>query len=76
MATPQGVVEREDIERETDRVYFASWPHTLAEAEWLRDKLGELVENIPTPPPPAAPRPMSSRAPATPASHATVSSDR
>jgi hypothetical protein len=46
--TPQGVIVRDDIERETDRIYFASWPHTLAEARWLRDKLKELVDNIPT----------------------------
>jgi helix-turn-helix protein len=46
--TPQGVIVRDDIERETDRIYFASWPHTLAEARWLRDKLQEVVDNIPT----------------------------
>ncbi|HEX9986874.1 MAG TPA: hypothetical protein VGE45_00125 [Chloroflexia bacterium] len=45
--TPQGVIVRDDIERETDRIYFASWPHTLAEAQWLRDKLKDLVDNIP-----------------------------
>ncbi|HYP40100.1 MAG TPA: hypothetical protein VEX13_07035 [Chloroflexia bacterium] len=46
--TPQGVIVRDDIERETDRIYFASWPHTLSEARWLRDKLKELVDNIPS----------------------------
>lgn len=45
--TPQGVIVRDDIERETDRIYFASWPHTLAEARWLRDTLKELVNSIP-----------------------------
>lgn len=45
--TPQGALVREDIERDTDSAYFAPWPHTLAEAEWLRDKLGELVDNLP-----------------------------
>ena len=45
--TPQGALVREDIERETDSLYFAPWPHTLAEAEWLRDKLTQLVSNLP-----------------------------
>ncbi len=45
--TPAGALAREDIERETDRIYFASWPHTQEEAEWMRDKLGELIDNIP-----------------------------
>ena len=45
--TPQGALAREDIERETDSLYFAPWPHTLAEAEWLPDKLAQLVENLP-----------------------------
>lgn len=47
--TPQGVLVREDIERDTDLIYFASWPHTQAEAEWMRDKLRELIDNLPTP---------------------------
>lgn len=45
--TPAGVLAREDIERDTDLVYFASWPHTPEEAEWMRDKLRELIDNIP-----------------------------
>jgi hypothetical protein len=45
--TPQGVIVRDDIERETDRIYFAFWPHTLVEARWLRDKLMKLIDNIP-----------------------------
>lgn len=47
--TPAGVLAREDIERDTDRVYFASWPHTEEEAAWIRDRLRKVVENIPTP---------------------------
>lgn len=50
--TPAGVLVRDDIEHETDRVYFASWPHTLEEARWLSDKLRELIDNLSTPPPP------------------------
>jgi predicted transcriptional regulator len=49
--TPEGALTREDIERETDRRYFAHWPHTAEEAEWLRANLAELVGNIPMPPP-------------------------
>jgi predicted transcriptional regulator len=53
--TPEGALTREDIERETDRRYFAAWPHTTEEAEWLRVNLAELIENLPPPPaPPAA----------------------
>ncbi len=48
--TPTGSVVYGDIEGETDRLYFASWPLTLEEARWLRDKLRELVENLPAPP--------------------------
>jgi len=44
--TPAGVLAREDIERDTDLIYFASWPHTPEEAEWMRDKLRELIDNI------------------------------
>jgi hypothetical protein len=47
--TPAGVLVREDIERETDRVYFASWPHTQPQAEWLRDTLSALVTNLSPP---------------------------
>jgi hypothetical protein len=45
--TPAGVLAREDIEHHTDLTYFASWPHTTGEAEWMRDKLRELIDNIP-----------------------------
>jgi Mn-dependent DtxR family transcriptional regulator len=44
--TPEGALVREDIERETDRIYFASWPYTIAEAEWVRDKLTQLIEHL------------------------------
>ena len=44
--TDQGILAREDIERETDRIYFAPWPHSEAEAEWLRDRLQALVNNL------------------------------
>lgn len=47
--TPQGVTVREDIERETDRIYFASWPHTEDEAKWVRDTLQELIDKLPSP---------------------------
>ena len=49
--TPAGALVRDDIERETDRVYFAPWPLSLHEAEWLRDHLRRLIDNLPTPPP-------------------------
>lgn len=48
--TPAGVLVREDIERETDRIYFAPWPHTEAEAVWLCDMLARLVAALPPPP--------------------------
>lgn len=41
--TSQGAMTREDIEHETDRVYFASWPQTREEAEWTRDRLREII---------------------------------
>jgi hypothetical protein len=44
--TPEGSLAREDIERETDRRYFASWPHTTEEAAWMRDRFRELIENL------------------------------
>jgi hypothetical protein len=44
--TDQGILAREDIERETDRIYFGPWPHSEAEAEWLRDRLQALVNNL------------------------------
>ena len=45
--TPAGALAREEIERDTDRIYFASWPHTSEEAAWIGDKLRELIANIP-----------------------------
>jgi hypothetical protein len=48
--TPSGALLREDIERDTDLTYFASWPHSLEEARWLRLKLRELIDNLPPPP--------------------------
>jgi hypothetical protein len=48
--TPAGALVRDDIERETDRIYFAPWPLTLEEAEWLRDHLRQLVAHLPVPP--------------------------
>lgn len=47
--TPAGVLAREDIESETNRIYFASWPYTEQEAAWIRDKLRDLIANLPTP---------------------------
>jgi hypothetical protein len=44
--TPAGVLAREDIESDTDLVYFASWPHTTKEVEWMRDKMRELIGNL------------------------------
>jgi Mn-dependent DtxR family transcriptional regulator len=44
--TPEGALAREDIERETDRRYFASWPHTTPEAAWMRDRFRELVGHL------------------------------
>jgi hypothetical protein len=48
--TPAGALVRDDIEHETDRIYFAPWPLTREEAEWLRDHLRQLVEHLPVPP--------------------------
>ncbi len=50
--TPQGVLMREDIERDTDRIYFAPWPHTSNEGEWVREKMREMVDELPAPVPP------------------------
>jgi hypothetical protein len=47
--SPQGAMVREDIEHETDRVYFESWPYTVEEAAWVRDNLGRLVDGLATP---------------------------
>jgi hypothetical protein len=44
--TPRGVMVREDIESETDRVYFEGWPYTTQEAIWVKDNLGRLVNNL------------------------------
>jgi len=46
--TREGMLAREGIERETDRIYFSSWPHTLEEARWVGEKLRELVDELPT----------------------------
>jgi hypothetical protein len=48
--TPAGALVRDDIEHETDRIYFAPWPLSLEEAEWLRDHLRQLVAHLPVPP--------------------------
>ena len=48
--TPTGVMKRDDIERETDRIYFAPWPHTAEEAAFLRDTLREVVDKLAPPP--------------------------
>jgi hypothetical protein len=47
--TPTGVIKREDIERETDRIYFTPWPHTAEEAAFVRDTLREVVDKLATP---------------------------
>jgi hypothetical protein len=44
--TPRGVMVREDIESETDRVYFEGWPYDLTEALWLKERLGQLVDGL------------------------------
>jgi hypothetical protein len=44
--TPTGVMAREDIENETDRVYFDGWPYGIEEALWVKEKLAELVEGL------------------------------
>lgn len=48
--TPAGALVRDDIEHETDRIYFAPWPLSLEDAEWLRDHLRQLVAHLPVPP--------------------------
>lgn len=45
--TPVGVLARDDIEHEMDRIYFAAWPFTLEETVWVKDKLQELVDKLP-----------------------------
>lgn len=47
--TPEGMLAREDIERETDRIYFTPWPHTLEEARWVEEKMRELLEKLAVP---------------------------
>ncbi|HEX5129323.1 MAG TPA: hypothetical protein VFV90_06235 [Usitatibacter sp.] len=44
--TPTGVMKREDIERETDRIYFTHWPHTYEEAAFVRDTLRDVVDKL------------------------------
>lgn len=44
--TPKGALVREDVERETDRLFFAGWPFTFDEAVWVRDTLSNLVESL------------------------------
>lgn len=48
--TPAGALVRDDIEHETDRIYFASWPLSPEQAAWLRDHLRQLVDNLPVTP--------------------------
>jgi hypothetical protein len=48
--TPEGILAREDIERETDRIYFASWPHTESEVARTRNALRALIDRLPAPP--------------------------
>jgi hypothetical protein len=47
--TPTGVMKRDDIERETDRIYFTPWPHTTEEAAFVRDTLREVVDRLAPP---------------------------
>jgi hypothetical protein len=47
--TRAGVLLRDSIEAETDRIYFIGWQHARHQVEWLRDKLKELVSNLPEP---------------------------
>ncbi len=44
--TPEGALVREDIERETDRIYFGSWPQTVGEARWTCERLTALVDDL------------------------------
>jgi hypothetical protein len=48
--TPQGAMVLEDIEHETDRVYFEGWPYSLEQAVWVRDTLSRLVDKLSAPP--------------------------
>lgn len=47
--TPRGVIALEDIENGTDHLYFASWPHSVDDVAWVRDKLSLLVEKLSAP---------------------------
>ncbi|HUP26860.1 MAG TPA: hypothetical protein VM409_00365 [Chloroflexia bacterium] len=47
--TPEGILAREDIERETDRIYFTPWPHSTAEAIQVRGALEAVVDRLPSP---------------------------
>lgn len=44
--TPAGALLREDIESETDRIYFEGWPFNVEEAEWVRDTLRAVVAGL------------------------------
>ncbi|MGA7731326.1 MAG: hypothetical protein WCD37_08640 [Chloroflexia bacterium] len=44
--TPKGVLLREDVERETNRMYFDGWPFGMDEAVWVRDALRLLVDRL------------------------------
>lgn len=44
--TPKGVIIREDIERETDRMFFEGWQLSIQEATWMRDNLADLVQTL------------------------------
>jgi hypothetical protein len=43
---PTGVMKRDDIERETDRIYFTPWPHTAEEAAFVRETLSQVVDKL------------------------------
>jgi hypothetical protein len=47
--TPTGVLKRDDIEHETDRIYFTPWPHTAEEAALVRYTLGNVVDRLAPP---------------------------
>jgi hypothetical protein len=44
--TSEGVLLHEDVQRETDRVYFDGWPFTRDEALWVKDALERLIGNL------------------------------
>ncbi len=47
--TPKGVLIREDIESETNRMYFEDWPFNLDEATWIEHNLRLLIERLESP---------------------------